>query len=169
MIAFRTEQLGLVAAAVTVVLAFAATSAAQSAPTCALRFDQQTVGLPRTCLFQGAYNQVCGRPTNAVFAGDGRILALGLAFQDVKPVLYIAGTVRSATAAHLIRWKPDMQLATSPSVGRVTLEDGGKTIRVHLTAPVHVAGCTFTDYVGHYRRMIDAGPAGPGTAVASDL
>ncbi|MGH7787956.1 MAG: hypothetical protein ACRERC_13880 [Candidatus Binatia bacterium] len=135
---------------------------------CSLRFDGHTEGLPSTCLFVGQYNASCGKPAAAVFAGDGSMVVIGLAFSQESPVVYIPGSVTAEGEAALLRWRRDAdQPAASSPIGAASLEDGGRTLRVQLgESPVVVDGCPFTEYVGHFVDMVEPGAASASAAPA---
>lgn len=130
---------------------------------CPLRFDAHTVGLPKTCLFVGRYNSSCGQSAVAIFAGNGDTVVVGLAFDRSGSTTYLAGDVQSHTSANLAVWQKSPQvLAVSSVSGAMTLEDGGKVLRVRLAeSPFRVEGCEFGEFVGRFVEMVDAGDALP--------
>ena len=140
--------------------ASAAWPAEQESPRggCPLRFDERSVGLPRTCLFVGRYGS-CGGPALAVFAGNGATVAVGLAFSQTGPTTYFAGDVESATEANLAVWQHSLQVLSANQVtGRLSLTPDGRELRLQLaSAPFQVAGCRFGDFVGRFVDMVDAG------------
>lgn len=125
---------------------------------CPLRFDANTICLPKTCLFVGRYNGKCGAPAVAIFAGNGQHLVVGFAFSQTSAPTYFAGNVASQTAATLAAWQPTLEdPATRMLPGSATLEEGGEVLRVRLTgAPFQVDGCEFGEFVGRFVEMIDA-------------
>ena len=130
---------------------------------CPLRFDAQTVGLPKTCLFVGRYNNSCGQSALAIFAGNGDTVVVGLAFDRSGSTTYLAGDVQTHTSANLALWQksPDVLAASSVS-GAMTLEDGGKLLRVRMgESPFRIDGCEFGEFVGRFVEMVDAGDALP--------
>lgn len=124
---------------------------------CPLRFDADTIGLPRTCLFVGRYNDSCGHKALAVFAGDGRTMVVGVTLSQTSPVVYLPAQALSGTNGIIVRWRPDLQLDTAAPEGSVSLEDEGQTLRVRMPRPaIDVDGCAFSDFVGHFVDMIGA-------------
>ncbi len=140
------------------------TSAAPSDVTaCERRFDQSTTGLPTACLFIGHYNAACGKEAVAIFAGDGTALVVGLAISPKTPTLFVPAHVLSPTEGKLVRWRDDLELRTAPSVGKVTLDGGGRQLRVKIADPaLQVGDCRFDEFVGDFAGMVSAGqPGGP--------
>src|SRR5262245_46789658 len=109
-LAHRTSRIGA-GVVIASLLATASWSAERSAPAagCPLRFDQHSVGLPHTCLFVGRYNGSCGGQALAIFAGNGKTVAVGLAFSSTGPTTYFAGDVVSRTEANLVIWQRSLQ------------------------------------------------------------
>lgn len=130
---------------------------------CPLRFDAHTVGLPKTCLFVGRYNSSCGQSAIAIFAGNGDTVVVGLAFDRSGSTTYLAGDVQSHTSANLAVWQKSPQVLAASSVsGAMTLEDGGKVLRVRMAeSPFRIDGCEFGEFVGRFVEMVDAGDALP--------
>jgi hypothetical protein len=115
-------------------------------------------------MFVGRYNDSCGQPAIAIFAGNGATLAVGLAFGAEASTTFFAGDVVSDTQATLAVWQHSLQmLAASTVSGNVTLEEGGNLLRVKLaSAPFQVNGCRFGEFVGRFVEMVDAPEAVPG-------
>ena len=130
---------------------------------CPLRFDAQTVGLPKTCLFVGRYNGTCGQSAIAIFAGNGDTLVVGFAFDRTGSTgtTYFGGDVQSNTNASLAVWQQSLPAEAANTVsGSVTLEDDGELLRVRVAeSPFEVDGCRFGEYVGRFVEMVDAGDA----------
>ena len=139
-----------------------AASSAAAAARCPLRFDANTIGLPQTCVFVGRYNSSCGSQAVAVFAGDGRAMVVGMMLSQASPVVYLPAHAISGTSGVIVRWRPDLHLDTAAHEGNVTLEHDGETLRVRMPAPaIDVDGCAFSEFVGHFVKMIGASPAAP--------
>lgn len=149
----------MLAAAVAVALLVAGAAAADVRPaatqTCPLRFDQPTTGLQRTCLFVGRFNG-SDRELLAAFAGDGSAVVVAIARDDATPLLYLPAEVDSATAGTLLRWKAGVEPATAVTTGTLTLEDGGRRLRVRAARPAGQAGPP-AEFVGHFATMVTAG------------
>ena len=129
----------------------------RSNPRCPLRFDDDTVGLPTTCLFIGRYNDSCGGNVAAVFSSDGQAMVVGVAVGRTSPMVYLPGEARSSTDGKIVRWSPDLQLTTAPEEGTASLEDDGLTLRVRMPAtPFRVDGCPFAEFVGRFTEMVQA-------------
>jgi hypothetical protein len=130
-----------------------------AATRCPLRFDANTIGLPRTCMFVGRYNSSCGQQAVAVFAGDGQAMVVGVALGQTSPVVYLPAQALSGTNGIIVRWRPDLHLDTAAPEGSVSLEDEGQTLRVRMPVPaIDVDGCAFSEFVGHFVDMIGAAP-----------
>ncbi len=146
--------------AVVLLVAGTATTLQAQVRACPLRFDRHTVGLQRTCLFLGRYNPTCGENAIAVFAGDGTILVLGIAITPERPIVYLPAAVESPRRGVVVSWL-DTEVAASErtALGTVTLEDGGRTLRVRGRSGLfRVDDCPFEEYVGRFVEMVDAGP-----------
>lgn len=131
---------------------------------CPLRFDQETTGLPRTCVFVGRFNTEDSREVLAAFAGDGSTFVVALARSDATPLLYLPADTRSATAGDLLRWGEGVQPVASAGVeavgdqvvGAVTLEDGGRRLRIRAAAQPGSAAPP-AEFLAHFATMVDAG------------
>lgn len=130
-------------------------------PACPLRFDEETTGLPRTCVFVGHFSGAESGEVLAAFAGDGETLVIAMARGDATPLLYLPAEAVSPTAGTLLRWEAGVQPAASADshavsdevVGAVTLEDGGRRLRVRATG---ADGGPPAEFVGYFAAMVDA-------------
>ena len=126
------------------------------AKTCPLRFNQPTTGLERTCLFVGRFNNGGSGELMAAFAGDGSAVVVAIARGDAKPLLFLPALVDNATTGTLQRWQEDVEPAAASIAGTVTLEDGGRRLRLRAVLPAGQAGPP-AEYVGHFAAMVEAG------------
>lgn len=132
-------------------------------PGCPLRFDQPTTGLPQTCLFVGRFNTQGAGEVMAAFAGDGSTFVIGIAGSDATPMLYLPATAVSPTAGDLLRWQDGVQptaVADAEAVGdlvvgAVTLEDGGRRLRIRAAVRPD-SEATPAEFVGRFVAMVDA-------------
>lgn len=146
-------------------LAVAPASASGSAASvgCPLRFDQPTIGLPRTCLFVGRFNTPGSTEVLAAFAGDGSTFVVALARGDATPLLYLPAAATSPTAGDLLRWRDGIRPAAAfdaarlseQVTGTVTLEDGGRRLRLRA-APRPDSDDPAAEFVGSFLDMVDA-------------
>lgn len=136
-------------------LAVPATAEIQrSAPkACPLRFDQPTTGLQQTCLFVGRFSNGTGE-LMAAFAGDGSAVVVAIARGDAKPMLFLPAAVDSPTRGTLQR--PSIEKASLVDAGTVTLEDGGRRLRLRAVLPENQAGPP-AEFVGYFADMVEAG------------
>ncbi|MFN8641105.1 MAG: hypothetical protein U0802_05375 [Candidatus Binatia bacterium] len=126
-----------------------------SAPeACPLRFDQPTTGLQQTCLFVGHFRG-SDRELMAVFAGDGSAVVVAIASGDAKPLLYLPASVDSATAGTLIRSAAGVERASDVPTGVLTLEDGGRRLRLLATRSDAQSGSP-AEFVGLFTAMVSA-------------
>jgi hypothetical protein len=132
-----------------------AASGQSKATTCPLRFNQPTTGLERTCLFVGRFNNGGGE-LMAAFAGDGSAVVVAIARGDAKPLLFLPAVVDTPTTGTLQRWQEDIEPAAASVAGTVTLEDGGRRLRLRAALPAGQAGPP-AEYVGHFAAMVEAG------------
>lgn len=119
---------------------------------CPLRFDQPTTGLHQTCLFVGRFNTRDGDLV-AAFAGDGSAVVVAIGGGDAKPLLYLPAAVDGPTSGTLQRWEAS---GTEGATGTLTLEDGGRRLRVRAVLPEGQAGPP-AEFVGYFADMVDAG------------
>jgi hypothetical protein len=151
----KSRRRTLSAAAVGLLL-LAAPAAAEiqraTSKACPLRFDQPTTGLQRTCLFVGRFSTGSGE-LMAAFAGDGSAVVVAIARGDAKPLLFLPAAVEGPTRGTLQRWQADVEPG---SAGTVTLEDGGRRLRLRATLPEGQAGPP-AEFVGYFADMVDAG------------
>lgn len=126
-----------------------------AARTCPLRFDQPTSGLPRTCLFVGRFNNGGGELI-AAFAGDGAAVVVALSRGDAKPLLFLPAAVDGPTSGTLQRREAGAEPAAAIATGTVTLEDGGRRLRLRADLPEGQAGPP-AEFVGYFADMVDAG------------
>src|SRR5512143_446106 len=128
------NKLAATAAGTLLLIASQATAGIGHAPpkTCPLRFDQPTTGLQRTCLFVGHFNNNGSGDLMAAFAVDG------------------------PTSGTLQRWQADVEPASAVATGTVTLEDGGRRLRLRAALPEGQAGPP-AEFVGYFADMVDAG------------
>jgi hypothetical protein len=122
---------------------------------CPLRFDQPTTGLARTCLFVGRFNTREGSLV-AAFAGNGSAVVVAIGDGNAKPLLFLPATVDGPTTGTLQRWQAED--SASGSTGTLTLEDGGRRLRVRAALPDGQAGPP-AEFVGYFADMVDAGEA----------
>lgn len=120
--------------------------------TCPLRFDQPTTGLHQTCLFVGRFNTRDGDLV-AAFAGDGSAVVVAIGDGDSKPLLYLPAAVDGPTSGTLQRWETS---GTAGATGTLTLEDGGRRLRLRAVLPEGQAGPP-AEFVGYFADMVDAG------------
>lgn len=150
----------LIAAASTAVLLVAGSATAEVATAsprgCPLRFDQQTTGLQRTCLFVGHFRG-SERQLLAAFAGDGSAVVVAIARDDATPLLYLPAAVDSATSGTLLRWEAGVEPASDSAVatGSLSLEDGGRRLRLRAARADGQAGPP-AEFVGHFASMVSA-------------
>ena len=157
--AINAKSCGKTLSAVAVgLLLFAAPATAEIQRTtpkaCPLRFDQPTTGLQQTCLFVGRFSNGTGE-LMAAFAGDGSAVVVAIARGDAKPLLFLPAAVNGPTRGTLQRWQgaePDPAV----TAGTVTLEDGGRRLRLRATLPEGQAGPP-AEFVGYFADMVDAG------------
>ena len=123
--------------------------------TCPLRFDQPTTGLQRTCLFVGRFSNGTGE-LMAAFAGDGSAVVVAIARGDAKPLLFLPAAVDGPTRGTLQRYPDGIEPASAVTAGTVTLEDGGRRLRLRATLPDGQAGPP-AEFVGYFADMVDAG------------
>jgi hypothetical protein len=123
--------------------------------TCPLRFDQPTNGLPRTCLFVGRFNTQ-GDDLIAAFAGNGSAVVVAIARGDAKPLLFLPAAVDGPTTGTLQRWEAGVEPVAAGTVGTLTLEDGGRRLRVRAAMPEGQAGPP-AEFVGYFAEMVDSG------------
>ena len=128
---------------------------------CPLRFDQPTTGLQRTCLFVGHFSG-SDRELMAAFAGDGSAVVVAIARADAKPLLYLPAEVDSATSDTLLRGEAGVETASAESTGTLTLEDGGRRLRLRAVAAPGQDGPP-AEFVGYFAAMV----AAPEAAVLS--
>ena len=149
----------LTAAAVLAVLAMGGPAVADvrhaTSKGCPLRFDQPTTGLQRTCLFVGRFNNTSSGELMAAFAGDGSAVVVAIARGDAKPLLFLPAAVDGPTAGTLQRWQEGVEPAAAAPTGTVTLEDGGRRLRLRATLPDGQAGPP-AEFVGYFADMVDA-------------
>lgn len=126
-----------------------------AAKTCPLRFDQPTSGLPRTCLFVGRFNNG-GGDLMAAFAGDGSAVVVAIARGDAKPLLFLPAAVDGPTSGTLQRPQAGADPTAAIATGTVTLEDGGRRLRLRASLPEGQAGPP-AEFVGYFADMVDAG------------
>jgi len=145
------------AAGMLLLIAGQATADVGHAPpkTCPLRFDQPTTGLQRTCLFVGHFNNR-GGDLMAAFAGDGSAVVVAIARGDAKPLLFLPAAVDGPTSGTLQRWEAGVEPASAVATGTVTLEDGGRRLRLRAALPEGQAGPP-AEFVGYFADMVDAG------------
>jgi hypothetical protein len=137
---------------------------ADPATHCPLRFDQQTTGLQRTCLFVGRFTD-SDRAMLAAFAGDGTAVVVAIARENARPLLYLPAEVDSPTSGRLFR----VQSATVIDTGTVTLEDGGRRLRLRASRTAGQSGPP-AEFVGRFAAMVgaaDAEMAAPAETVLS--
>ena len=127
----------------------------QNNKACPLRFNQPTTGLERTCLFVGRFNNGTG-DLMAVFAGDGSAVVVAIARGDAKPLLFLPAVVDNATTGTLQHWQEGVEPAVAGVVGTVTLEDGGRRLRLRAAVPAGQAGPP-AEYVGYFATMVESG------------
>jgi hypothetical protein len=135
----------------------------QERPGCPLRFDQETTGLPRTCLFVGRFNTEGSGQVMAAFAGDGSTFVVALARSDATPLLYLPGAAVSPVAGDLLLWQEGVQPAAAAGgdamgdavVGSITLEDSGRRLRVRAAAQPGSTGPP-AEFVGQFATMVEA-------------
>lgn len=152
------------AAVLSFVSAPASAGLPQTGPGCPLRFDQPTTGLPATCLFVGRFNTPGAADVMAAFAGDGTTFVIGMAGGDATPMLYLPATAVSPTAGDLLRWQDGVQPAAVADadavsdlvVGSVTLEDGGRRLRIRAAARPG-SDAAPAEFVGRFATMVEAG------------
>ncbi|MBX3028195.1 hypothetical protein KF840_25175 [bacterium] len=120
---------------------------------CPLRFDQPTTGLPRTCLFVGRFNTRDGELI-AAFAGNGSAVVVAIGAGDAAPLLFLPAAVNGPTSGTLQRWQEGVEPAAV--TGTLTLEDGGRRLRVRAALPEGQAGPP-AEFVGYFADMVDSG------------
>ena len=128
------------------------------AKACPLRFNQPTTGLERTCLFVGRFNNGGGGELMAAFAGDGSAVVVAIARGDAKPLLFLPAVVDTPTTGTLQRWEEGFEPVAASVAGTVTLEDGGRRLRLRAAVPAGQAGPP-AEYVGHFAAMVEASDA----------
>lgn len=150
-------------ATVLALLSGSASALAEREPArCPLRFNQPTIGLPRTCLFVGRLNTKNGGQMLAVFAGDGSIFVVALARSDATPLLFLPAATLSPTVGRVLRPQDGAQgavadgQAVSEQVGEVRLEDDGRRLRIRAAARPGNDGSP-AEFIGHFATMVDAG------------
>jgi hypothetical protein len=121
---------------------------------CPLRFDQPTTGLQRTCLFVGRFNG-SDREWLAAFAGDGTAVVVAIARDDADPLLYLPAEVDSATSGTLVRWEADAEPAVAQATGTLTLEDGGRLLRLRARGQTGEGGAS-AEFVARFALMVNA-------------
>jgi hypothetical protein len=109
------------------------------AKACPLRFNQPTTGLERTCLFVARFNHGGGGELMAAFAGDGSAVVVAIARGDAA-LLFLPAVVDTATTGTLQRWEEGFEPAAASVAGTVTLEDGGRRLRLRAAVPTGQAG-----------------------------
>lgn len=122
---------------------------------CPLRFDELTTDSGIACLFVGLLGAHCPQRAIAMFAGDGTAMVVLLALSPGGPSLYLPAHAQSAAEARIVGWRNDLDFATAPSAGRVTLDEGGRRLRVVLDhASVPLGACSLENYSGKFVTLV---------------
>jgi hypothetical protein len=151
---FRGVLMAVMAAALLVASAVLGEVAPDRPAACPLRFDQPTTGLQRTCLFVGRFNG-SDRELFAAFAGDGAAVVVAIARDDAEPLLYLPAEVDSATSGTLVRWQAGAAPVAAQATGTLTLEDGGRLLRLRARGPTGEAGAS-AEFVARFALMVNA-------------
>ena len=142
----------------------ATASPTAASPTCPYTFLDNTLGGSVSCDYFGPFNSDPSCPTGleALFAGDGSILGVGIGTQDI--ITFVA-TVTSATSASLFAYAIGSDTTLLDVSGTVELQQDGRVLVIAPDSPpFDILGdnsqCAFVRYTGTYAEVLGA-PAAP--------
>lgn len=138
--------------------ATATASPTAPSPTCPYTFLDNTLGGSVSCDYFGPFNSDPSCPTDleALFAGDGSTLGVGIGTQDI--ITFVA-TVTSATSASLFAYTIGSDTTLIDVSGTVELQQGGRVLVITPDSPpFDIAGdnrqCAFVQYAGTYEGVL---------------
>jgi hypothetical protein len=141
------------------------------APTCPFTFLDDTLGGNVSCDYFGPFNSDPSCPTDleALFAGDGKIVGVGIGTEDM--VTFVA-TVTSATSASLFGYTIGSDTTLTDVSGTVELQQDGRVLVIAPDSPpfdiTRDSGqCTFAQYVGGYEGVLSGTAVRPAHPAAS--
>lgn len=144
-------------------------TASPTAPSavCPYTFLDNTLGQGISCDYLGPFNSDPNCPTDleALFAGDGTEVGVGIAIAPNNIITFVA-TVTSATSANLEKWTLGDDQTGTPVSGTIQLQQNGQVLVVAPDSPpfdlaTDTNQCAFVRYSGAYAGVLDAQAAPP--------